>query len=137
MVGVSRWLAAVSLSAVTAGCAVLPFGQPTGDLRSARLACNAQYPERVGSYLPHAQCVNAAIETYAMPTAPYPDLIRLQADLRAHFSEKIDRREITPQTAQRQMREADRLVTAAEHNRNAGKESAARRDVAGLEAMLR
>jgi hypothetical protein len=27
---------------------------------------------------PHAQCVNAAVERYALPTASHPDLIRLQ-----------------------------------------------------------
>jgi len=78
-----------------------------GDLKTARDACNLQYPMRVGNYLPHAHCVNAAIETYALPNARYPDLIRLQAQVRASLSEKIDRRRITVQAGERRMAEAD------------------------------
>ena len=76
-------------------------------LQTARDGCNLQYPMRVGNYLPHAHCVNAAIETYALPNARYPDLIRLQAQVRASLSEKIDRRRITVQAGERRMAEAD------------------------------
>jgi len=56
---------------------------------------------RVGNYLPHANCVNAAIESYALPGARYPDLIGLQAQVRAALSAKIDSRRITVQAGQR------------------------------------
>ena len=51
-----------ALCAAAAGCALAPL---TGDLRSAREACNRDYPRRIGNYLPNAECVNAAIEAYA------------------------------------------------------------------------
>jgi hypothetical protein len=119
-----------------AGCVPL-FGPPPGDLRSARQACNAEYPERIGNYLPHARCVNAAIETYAMPTAQHPDLVHLQAEVRERLSERIDRGIITPRTGERQMHEADAHVADAERDRDAGRLKAARHHVDVLEAMLR
>jgi hypothetical protein len=81
------------LTGLLAGCVAAP--PVTGDLKSARDACNRNYPARIGNYLPHAHCVNAAIETYALPAARYPDLVRLQAQVRASLSEKIDRRRIS------------------------------------------
>jgi len=92
---------------------------------------------RVGNYLSHAHCVNAAIETYALPSARYPDLIRLQAQVRASLSEKIDRRRITVQAGERRMAEADRLVAATERDREAGNDRAAARRVAAIEQMLK
>src|ERR1700730_11289754 len=69
-------VAAISvLCALVVGCAPAPL---SGDLRSARELGNREYPRRVGNYLPHAQCVNEAVERYALPTASHPDLIRLQ-----------------------------------------------------------
>src|SRR5437868_4258954 len=55
-------LFALSICSVLAGC-VPQYGVAplSGDLRGARLACNAEYPRRIGNYLPHAICVNAAI----------------------------------------------------------------------------
>src|SRR5205085_9388460 len=64
-----RILLAAGICALIAGCTLPPL---TGDLKSAREACNRDYPRRIGNYLPHAQCVNAAIEAYALPTAPHP-----------------------------------------------------------------
>ena len=118
-----------------AGCVVAP--PIAGDLKTARDACNLQYPMRVGNYLSHAHCVNAAIETYALPSARYPDLIRLQAQVRASLSEKIDRRRITVQAGERRMAEADRLVAATERDREAGNDRAAARRVAAIEQMLK
>src|SRR5438270_4695172 len=80
--------AAVACSALAA-CAPFvggPFG--AGDLPSARQACNQAYPPKVGNYLPHAHCVNAAIEAHALPAARYPDLVRLQEEVRTTLSEK-------------------------------------------------
>lgn len=131
--------AAVSiLCALAVGCVPAPLLAPLpGDLRSAREACNREYPRRVGNYLPHAQCVNAAIERYALPTASYPDLIRLQEGVRAALSDKVDRRQIRLSAGERRMAEADRLVAAAERERDVGNDAAATRRVAAIEEMLR
>ena len=111
--------------------------QVIGDLQTAREGCNHQYPMRIGNYLPHANCVNAAIETYALAGARYPDLIRLQVQVRAALSAKIDSRRISVQTGERRMAEADRLVAAAERDRDAGNERAASRRIAAIEQMLK
>jgi hypothetical protein len=132
-----RLLAAGLGCALLAGCAPQFAGPPGEALKSARLACNTEYPQRVGNYLRHARCVNDAIEQYAVPTAHHPDLVRLQADVREHLSAKIDRRAISPQTGEKHMHEADALVAAAERDRDAGKDSSARHHIATLEAMLR
>ncbi len=123
-----------ALCAVLAGCAFGPFA---GDLQSAREACNREYPPRIGSYLPHADCVNAAVERYALPTARYPDLIRLQEEVRTALSDKVDRRRIGVRDGERRMAEADRLITAAERDRDAGNNAAAARRLATVEGMLR
>ena len=122
------------LCALIVGCVGAP---PPGDLRSAREACNRQYPRRVGNYLPHAQCVNAAVERYALPTASHPDLIRLQGGVRAALSDKVDRRQISVSAADRRMAAVDRLVAAAERERDAGNNATAARRVAAIEAMRR
>jgi hypothetical protein len=123
-----------ALGAFLAGCALGPFG---GDLQSAREACNRTYPPRIGNYLPHADCVNAAVERYALPNSPYPDLIRLQEEVRSALSDKVDRRRIGVRDGERRMAEADRLITAAERDRAAGNEKAASRRIAAIEEMLR
>jgi hypothetical protein len=104
-------VAAMSIMcALVVSCVLAP---QQGDLRSARETCNRVYPRRVGNYLPHAQCVNAAVEPYALPTASHPDLIRLQEGLRAALSDKVDRRQISVTAGERRMAEADRLVAVA------------------------
>ena len=108
-----------------------------GDLRSAREACNQVYPARIGNYLAHARCVNAAIETYALPSTRHPDLVRLQAEVRVSLSEKIDRKRLSVQAGERRMAEADRLVAVAERERDAGNQKAADRRIAVLEEMVR
>ena len=123
------------LTGLLAGCVAAP--PVTGDLKSARDACNRNYPARIGNYLPHAHCVNAAIETYALSAARYPDLIRLQAQVRASLSEKVDRRRISVQAGERSMAEADRLVAAVERDRDAGNERAASRRIAAIKQMLK
>ena len=92
---------------------------------------------RIGNYLPHANCVNAAIETYALAGTRHPDLIRLQAQVRAALSAKIDSRRISIQTGERRMAEADRLIAAAERDRDAGNERAASRRIVAIEQMLK
>ena len=123
-----------TLCALLAGCAFGPFG---GDLQSAREACNRAYPPRIGNYLPHADCVNAAVERYALPTARHPDLIRLQEEVRSALSDKVDRRRIGVRDGEHRMAEADRLITAAERDRDAGNNAAAARRVTTVEGMLR
>jgi hypothetical protein len=110
---------------------------PVNDLRSARLACNTTYPPKIGNYLPHAQCVNQAVEQYALPAARYPDLVELQEQLRAKFSSQIDNGTLTPQAGEQQMLEADNLVTAAEHDRDSGQAANADQRIVRLQAMLR
>jgi hypothetical protein len=123
-----------TLGALLTGCAFGPFG---GDLQSAREACNRTYPPRIGNYLPHADCVNAAVERFALPTARHPDLIRLQEEVRSALSDKVDRRRIGVRDGEHRMAEADRLITAAERDRDAGNEKAASRRIAAIEEMLR
>src|SRR5437764_430000 len=120
--------------ALLGGCALGPLA---GDLKSAREGCNRDYPRRIGNYLPHAHCVNAAIEAYALPTARHPDLVRLQEEVRASLSDRIDRRRLSVSAGERRMAEADRLVVEAERERDAGKEKAASRRVVAIEEMLR
>jgi hypothetical protein len=112
-----RWdLASMKVPALSILCALAVSCAPVplpGDLRSARETCNREYPRRVGNYLPHAQCVNAAVERYALPTVSYPDLIRLQERVRAALSDKIDRRQISVSAGERRMAEADHLVAVA------------------------
>src|SRR4029078_1776469 len=126
------------LCALVAGCvsAPLPATLP-GDLRSAREAGNREYPRGVGISLPHAQCVNAAVERYALPTASHPDLIRLQEGVRAALSDKVDRRQIIGSAGDRRRPKADRLVVVAERERDAGNDAAAARRIAAIEEMLR
>jgi hypothetical protein len=119
--------------AVVAGCALPPL---TGDLRSAREACNRDYPRRVGNYLPHAHCVNAAVDTYALPGARHPDLVRMQEEVRASLSDRIDRRRLSVSAGERRMAEADRLVAMAERERDAGNNAAAAKRVAAIEELL-
>ncbi len=120
------------------GCAVEQFAVPSpGDLPSARAACTAQYPRRVGNYLPHALCVNAAVERYAAPTARHPDLIRLQSDARARLSEKIDRRAISSAAGVQRMARVDALIAEAERDRAAGRDGAAARKTAAIDGILR
>ena len=132
-------------AAVGAVCALLsacvppygagPFG--AGDLQSARQACNQAYPRQIGNYLPHAHCVNAAVEAHALPAARYPDLIRLQEEVRTTLSDKVDRRRLGVRDGERRMAEADKLVAEAERERDAGHPAAASRRIATVEAMLR
>src|ERR1700730_7427373 len=128
-------VAAISiLSTLVVSCALAPL---PGDLRSAREDCNRQYPRRIGNYLPHAQCVNAAVERYALPAASHPDLIRLQEGVRTTLSDKVDRRQISVSAGERRMAEPARLVAVAGRERDAGNAAAAGRRVAAIEEMLR
>ena len=132
-----RLLAAALAGAMLAGCGLQPVGAPEADLAAARHVCDAQYPRRIGNYLRHALCFNAAVERHAIPTARYPDLVRLQEEARVRLAEKVDRRQIGVQTGEHRMREADTLVAAAGRERDAGKEDGARRRLAAIDALLR
>lgn len=138
-----RELAIGLLCSGLAACAA-PFGpSPVAsypvmghDLASARLECNNAYPARIGNYLPHAQCVNSAVERFAVPTARYPDLLRLQEQARVQISAKIDGRTISTHAGEQQMAAADRAITAAEHDRDAARLVAANEQIARVQAML-
>jgi hypothetical protein len=135
-------LAMAILCAGLAGCAVpSPFavpnlGAPPGDLAADRQACNKQFPERIGNYLPHAECVNAAVERDAIPLSRYPDIVRLQERLRVKYSGDIDRGVLSPREGQRRMAEADELVNAATRDRDNGRREVADRRVDRLQTML-
>ena len=135
MRGRPAWVVAAALA--LAGCAVGSPAPPAGSLREARDACNREYPARIGNYRPHAECVNAAVEEYAMPTARYPDLLRLQEELRRKLSERIDRRRISAETGAHRMAEADAALEQVTRDREAGREAAAEKKLASLRRMLR
>ncbi|HWD57477.1 MAG TPA: hypothetical protein VG308_04300 [Stellaceae bacterium] len=113
-----------------------PVAGPPGDLHADRQACNTRYPPHLGNYLAHAQCVNAAVERDAIPAAHYPDLVRLQEQLRVKYSAAIDERRLSPREGEHKMAEADNLVTAAMRDRDNGKREIAERRLDRLQAML-
>jgi len=128
---------AVAMSIALAAC-VGELSPPSGDaLAAARQACNQQYPRRIGNYLPHAVCVNDAIERLAIPTARYRDLVRLQENARISLSEKIDTREISVRTGERQMKRVDTLVAEAARDRDTGNDGNAARRIATIDRILR
>ena len=116
--------------------AVPGLGEPPGNLAADRAACTKQFPERIGNYLPHAECVNAAVERDAIPFARYPDLVRLQEQLRVKYSAAIDKGALSPREGQRKMIEADDLVNAAMRDRDTGRHTVADHRVDRLQAML-
>jgi hypothetical protein len=134
-----RSLAVMLVCGGLAACAVpgAPpiFTQP-GDLAADRAACNQAYAARIGNYLPHAQCVNAAVERDAIPSARYPDLVRLQEQLRLKYSALIDQRVLSPREGERKMTAADAVASAALHDRDSGRSTGAEQHVGRLEAML-
>jgi hypothetical protein len=122
---------------VLTGCVGGPFAPYGGDLGAARKFCNQQYPKRVGNYLPHAACVNDAVERLAIPTARYPDLVRLQENARTSLSEKIDRRMISLQLGERKMAQADAGIAQAARDRDTGDEASARQRIGAINSILR
>lgn len=125
-----------------AACEVpTPFGVPSlpgppGNLAADRAACTREYPQHLGNFVPHAQCVNAAVERDAVPFARYPDLVRLQEQLRVKYSALIDQRVLSPRDGERKMAEADELVSAAMRDRDTGRREVAQRRLDRLQAML-
>ena len=108
----------------------------SGDLAAERQACNTAYPAKIGNYLPHAECVNAAVERYALPYTPYPDLVRLQEELRINYSAQIDNGSITPPTGETKMAKADELISGAITERDAGRAGVADNQVTRLQTAL-
>jgi hypothetical protein len=106
------------------------------DLKAARQACNTTYPAQIGNYLAHANCVNEAVERYGLKSSRYPDLVRLQEQVRSQLSARIDQRTISARDGEQQMVEADRAITAAQRERDAAHQDAADQHVARVEAML-
>src|SRR5262249_43750260 len=110
---------------------------PAGRLQQARLACNPTHPVKIGKSRAHADCVNAAVERYALAGAPHPDLVRIQEQARVTLSGKIDQGVISAHTGERKMNEADQLLEEAKRQRDAGQTAAADRSLARVEALLR
>ena len=113
-----------------------PPSPPSGSLQEARAKCDAKYPALVGNYLAHTTCINAAIEHYALPTAPHPDLVQLQEEIRRTLSEKIDYGLRSPKAGESKMKEADALIAQIEQDREAGIEAAADRRLIRLRQFL-
>ena len=133
----ARGGALAAMSIALAACVGQPWG-PSGDyLSAARQACNLQYPRTIGNYLPHAACVNDAVERLAIPTARYPDLVRVQEDARVSLSDQIDAKEISVRTAERKMKCVDALVVQASRDRDARKDASANRRLATVDRILR
>lgn len=131
----------VVCGALAACAAPSPFAPPAlpgppGNLSADRADCTRQYPERIGNFLPHAQCVNMAVERDAIPFARYPDLVRLQERLRVKYSSLIDQRVLPVREGERKMAEADELVNAAIHDRDVGRQEVAERRLDRLQTML-
>jgi hypothetical protein len=139
-----RNLAIVLLCGGLAACSVPspfegmvpPLGTPPGDLAADRAACNKTYPPRVGNYAAHAECVNAAVERDAIPYSRYPDLVRLQEQLRVKYSTQIDQGVLSPREGERRMTEADELVNGAIRDRDTGRATVADHRIDRLQAML-
>ena len=131
-----RALAIGLLCGGLAACAVPVIPATPGNLSADRQACNEAYPPHVGNYLPHADCVNQAVERDAIPFARYPDLVRLQERLRTKYSAMIDRRALSPREGEHKMVEADEMVTAAMRDRDTGRREVADHRVDRLQAML-
>lgn len=106
------------------------------DLQTARAACNKNFPPGIGNYLPHANCVNDAVDRYALAHSRYPDLVRLQEQVRSQISARIDQKTISAKDGEQQMAEADRAISAAQHERDASHGDAADQHIARVEAML-
>jgi hypothetical protein len=109
---------------------------PRDDLKAARQACNTAYPAQIGNYLAHANCVNEAVEQYGLKNQRYPDLVRLQEQVRSQISARIDQKTISARDGEQRMAEADRAITAAQRERDAAHTDAADQHVARVEAML-
>lgn len=127
---------ALAACAVPSPFAVPSLPAPPGNLTADRASCNQEYPPHIGNYLAHAQCVNAAVERDAIPLARYPDLVRVQEQLRIKYSGLIDRRALSPREGERKMTEVDELVNAAIHDRDVGRRAVAERRIDRLQAML-
>jgi hypothetical protein len=122
--------------AIPSPFAVPGLGTAPGDLAADRRACNQNYPAQQGNFLAHAQCVNAVVERDAIPYARYPDLVRLQEQLRVKYSAQIDSGAISPREGERKMAEADTLVDAAMRERDRGRSTVADHRVDRLQALL-
>jgi hypothetical protein len=107
-----------------------------GNLAADRAACAKQYPPQIGNYVALAQCVNAAVERDAIPFARYPDLVRLQEQLRLKYATAIDAGALSPQAGAHKMAEADALVEATMQDRDRGRNTVADHRAAALQAML-
>ena len=128
---------AVAISIALAACAGVRSPPPHETLGTARQAGNQQHPRGIGDYLPHAVCVNEAIERLAAPVARYPDLVRLQEDARVSLSDKIDAKEISVRSGERRMRRVDTLIAQASHDRDTGNDGSADHRIATIDRIMR
>jgi hypothetical protein len=106
------------------------------ELQHARQQCNELYPARVGNYLPHANCVNEAVERFAVPGARYPDLLQLQEAARTKISTRIDAQSISPHAGETQMSTIDSAINIAERERDSANPKGADAELARVHAIL-
>jgi hypothetical protein len=114
----------------------LPPQAAARELQHARQDCNATYPAQIGNYLPHANCVNAAVDRFALPGARYPDLVRLQEGARSRISARIDHGSISARTGETQMTTVDRAIDIAQRERDAANQKGADAELARVYALL-
>lgn len=105
-------------------------------LRAARQACNAQYPEQIGSYVLHARCVDEAINRLWLRDVRDPDLVRLQQAARMALSARVDRHEVAAEEAALQMAEVDSRVAEVAHQRAIDNRAAAAQSLAAFRGWL-
>lgn len=150
-----RRLLAVGLLCGALGACMGPMGPPLGrtsygtywppqaaptatrdNLQTARQACNKTYPPKVGNYAAHADCVNEAVERYAVQDSRHSDLVRLQERVRSQISARIDQGTLSVHDGELEMQEADRDIAAAQRERDAANKNAADQHVAKVQSML-
>ncbi len=97
-----RLLAILLLGPVLAACSLTDIRlTPKVDFANAQMArakieCDAAYPPSQGSFLAHAQCINAAQNWVLRPLMPYPDLLALAQTNREALAIRVDRGELSP-----------------------------------------
>lgn len=107
-----------------------------GDLAKDAQACEQHHPLQVGTYVAYAQCVNEAVEKDQIPYAHYPELVRMQEQLRLKYAGLIDKGVMSPAEGARHMALANELVNAAIRNRDAGRTDVAEHSVSYLKMQL-
>jgi hypothetical protein len=65
-------------------------------MAEAKADCDNKFPPMQGSFLAHAQCIDAAQDWIIRPLAPYPDLLARSQNTRERLAAKVDKGELDP-----------------------------------------